>query len=52
MPRQQSLPDSLPSPSEYLSPEQRLDAIREILADIMLDAMKRPMKQQFHEDNH
>lgn len=48
MPCKQPLPDSapgLPSPSEYLSPERRLDAIAEVLADIMLDAMKKP-----HED--
>lgn len=50
MPRKQPLPDSapaLPSPSEYLSPERRLDAIAEVLADIMLDAMKK----QPHDDN-
>jgi hypothetical protein len=54
MPRQPSLPDSLsdlPSPSEFLSPERRLDAITEVLADIMLDAMKPPLKPQTHEDN-
>ena len=36
----------LPSPTEYLSPEQRSDAIAEILATIALRALK-----QSHETN-
>lgn len=31
---------SLPAPTEYLSPEQRADAIAEILATIALRALK------------